>query len=477
MIFVLFFSLFIEWKIDKKDPNIKRGTIDVPLDYDHNKNGISLKIPVVISNFQAKNSPILFFGPGNGMGNLPDDFDFSHNSFNDNPIIFIGYRGVDSDPSPSDSEFKSLTRIESKTLDDKLLTKIVNNTQKEFMLSDFWYVNRAKDAISFVKEEKIEYFHILGLGEDGSRIAHYISAKEPKRVLRIAMVAPSVSVPHNDTSVRLLAVIRHKCRQDPSCPFNNVKWLPKDIPDNVYHIFNVQHEKIEFSISHQLRNPRAIPNALDTLQSITDGSSMGYVATSGFSSSEMMNIKWFDFAMHICAKPTDNSLYSMPSIDKICDYLPELKYEIPGKIDQPLLIVSGEFDLPRPKTVFDFYRNMSSIPTIVDQIILNMTSSRFELLRPDVLRTILSYLNDGNTTFSIDPPQTFVWTTNFPATKMLKWVMGSGIVVSGLATIFIFFKSSKEELFPKKPTKKPTLQDVQKELSKMQKDSKKSKRS
>ncbi|OHS95579.1 hypothetical protein TRFO_10486 [Tritrichomonas foetus] len=454
MLFLLLTSSFcIEWTVDSKFSNIKKGTLYVPLRYEE-ESPINLSIPLIYTNFNATKTPILFLGPGNGYGNNPDRFEFAQQYFPENPVIFIGYRGIESTPSPKDSEFKSLTRMETKNIDDRVLSKIVNKTQKGFLLTDFWIPNRAHDVLRFIHEEGLEYVHLLAVGEDGSRIAHHVAVSEPKKVVRIVMLGPSVNVPHNDTTIRLLAVIRRRCRKDPSCPFKQVKWLPKEIPKHAYGVFNVQQEKIGFSIAHQLRNPNTIPNALDSLQSITDGSGFGYVAVSGFSGPEMMNCVWSDYALHVCAKPTDNSIHVLPTFEKVCDYLPEIEYKTPGKIEQPMLIINGEFDLPRPKTVLDYFRNNSVIPTIVDQIVLNYTNSKFELLRSDVIRTVLNYLNDGNTTFEIDPDQPFVWKATLPMTKMIKWVVGSGISVSVLVTIFVYWKSNKDDFADKKEAKK-----------------------
>lgn len=479
-IFLFFSFLCIKWTINTKIPSVKQGIFTVPLRYDE-YSPINLTLPVVFANFNATKAPILFFGPGNGNGNIPDTFEFVDENFPDNPVIFIGYRGIESDPSPNDKEFRSLTRVELKNANDRFLSKIINKTfaNEKFQLSDFWITNRAQDVIHFLTLERqtLDYFHIIAVGEDGSRIAHQVAAtlgnrnnSDSKRLVRIVMVGPSVlswPVPHNDTTTRLLAVIRSRCRRNHTCPYKNVRWIPPmdKIPKHPYGVFNVQRDRIEFIISHQLRIPSMIPNALDVLQSITDGSSFGYIALSGFTGPENMPLKWYDVALHVCAKPFDKSLYYLPSFELICPYLPPIEYfgfhnesikdskfsentNANTNITQPMLLITGEFDLPRPKTVIDFYKNVSTIPSLVDNIILNLTSSRFDLLRPDVLNAVLNYLNYGNTTFVIDPPQLpfKAWKTKFGSTKMIKFTIFSGMAISVVAAIFVYYKSNKEDM-------------------------------
>lgn len=484
----LFLLLCIQWTIDKKNPNVKRGILTVPLRYDE-FSPINLSLPVVIANYNATMMPILFFGPGNGNGNIPDTFDFVDSNFPDNPMVFIGYRGIESDPSPNDKEFKLLTRVELKNVNDRFLTKVINKTLKgqQYQLTDFWLTQRAQDVLYFIKSEQkmFNYFHIIAVGEDGSRIAHQVSAtlgnendSDSKKIVRIVMVGASVlswPVPHNDTTIRLLAVIRSRCRRNHTCPYKNVKWIPPldKIPKHPYGVFNVQRDKIEFSISHQLRIPTSIPNALDVLQSITDGSSMGYIALSGFSGPESMSLKWFDVALHVCAKPFDKSLYYLPSFELMCPYLPSIEYfgyhdNSNSKITQPMLIITGEFDLPRPKTVIDFYTTMSSIPSLIDHINLNLTSSRFDLLRPDVLNAVLNYLNYGNTTFEIDPAQLpFTnWKTKMSSTKLVKFTIFSGVGISVITAIYVYYKSSKDDFGGKKkidPAKEKAMEKWYKE--------------
>lgn len=478
--FFILLSLCIKWTIDTKNPNVKRGILEVPLRYE-GYSPINLTLPVVFANYNASMTPILFFGPGNGNGNIPDNFDFVDTNFPDNPVIFIGYRGIDSDPSPKDKEFKKLTRVELKNVNDRFLSKVINKTleNEKFQLSDFWITKRAQDVLHFIESEReaFNYFHIISVGEDGSRIGHQVAAtlgnrnnSDSKKIVRMVMAGASVlswPVPHNDTTTRLLAVIRSRCRRNNTCPYKNVKWIPPldQIPKHPYGVFNIQRDIIEFSISNQLRIPSMIPSALDVLQSITDGSSMGYIALSGFSGPESMSLKWFDVALHICAKPFDKSLYYLPSFQLICPYLPPIEYfgfhnqsntdseltksiDANTKITQPILIIAGEFDLPRPKTVIDYYTKISAIPSLVDHIILNLTSSRFELLRPDVLTAVMNYLNYGNTTFVIDPPQLpfNAWKTKLSSTKMVKFTIFSGITISVVAAAFVYYKSGKDDL-------------------------------
>lgn len=440
---MIFAFLLFSWKCSDKNCDGLATDIKVPLQY-WNENSENISLKVVKANINATKVPIVFLGPGYGTGNIPSAFEFVKEYFPENEMIFVGYRGIESEPALSDKHTSALASLPLDKVDDKLLTRIANKTQMNINLSDFWITQRAEDVISFLHEENIPTVNLIALGEDGSRIAHYIAAKHPNNVLRAVMLNPSVNIPHNDTVTRVLGVYRHICRSDPNCPFKNVRWIPKEIPKTAYGVFNVAPEKVKFVASSHLRDPGSAISALEVLQSLTEGSSMGYVALNGFMTYNP-KLHWTDVALHVCAKPFDPSLVLPEPIKLICDKIPNLKYESPGKISLPMLIINGELDLPRPSIAIDYYKNESDIPTIIDHIVLEKASSRFELLRSDILKTVLNFLNDGNTTYAIDPSPPIKWTSGYNVTKSLKWVIGIGFAISIIGSVFIYNKAMKDD--------------------------------
>ena len=434
----------LKWTCEGENCGAERAEVVVPLRYDQ-ESRMNLTIPVVVTNRNASKTPIVFLGPGNGAGNLPLRFDFVRDSFTENPLIFVGYRGVESKPQLPDAHVSILAKASSSDITQKKLAKIVEKIEKEYHLNDFWIPQRARDVEFVLTEMGIEYAHLIGIGEDGSRIAHYLAALKPKMIVRMVLFNPSVPVPHNDLPIRLLAVYRMLCKKDPECPYKQIKWIPADSPNRVYGIFNVHQEKLEFSAMRQLRSPETAPAALDFLQSMTDGSGVGFLALSGFSGPETMNLNWADVAMHVCARPRDNSMSVLPAFELLCDKIHPIVDDYPGAIDAPILIISGELEIPRANTALSYFKNMSSIPTLVDQIILNATASRYELLRPDVLKGTLSYLNDGVLDFDLIPPPKIQWTTRFPMTKILKFSLLAGVAISVLGTVFMYWQSLKAE--------------------------------
>jgi pimeloyl-ACP methyl ester carboxylesterase len=406
---------------------------------------LNLTLPVVVVNRNVSKTPIVFLGPGNGGGNLPSNFEFVATYFPENPVIFVGYRGVESDRSVPDSDLSALSRLETSALSDSLLAKIAKATEREFTLSDFWIPRRSKDIEKALSELGIEFVHLIGVGESGSRIAHYFASTNPKRVVRMSLLNAGVPVPHLDTPTRLLAVYRSICRRDPTCPYPHVKWVPKDAPTRVLTMFTISGEKLGFAAYHQLQNPSTAVAAIDTLQAITDRSSMGLLALSGFQGPELMKINWQDFVMHSCAIPRDASIPVLPAVQEICGKLHEIRDEYPAKLEVPLLLVNGELEIPRANTVLSYFQNESLIPSIVDQIVLNATASKYELLRADVLQAVLGFLNNGETEFALNPPPRIVWKVSRTITKSLKWAMTGGLAISLLGTGLVYWRATKME--------------------------------
>lgn len=439
----------LKWTCEDAECLIEKSEVVVPLRYDDNP-VMNLTLPVVLVNRKAPGNPIVFLGPGNGAGNMPVRFDFVKDNFTDNPMLFIGYRGVESNPSLSDTHISILAKSPSTDISDKKLTKIIENIENTYNLNDFWIPQRARDIEYVLKDMGIEFAHLLGIGEDGSRIAHYLAAMNPKLIVRVVLFNPSVPAPHKDFPIRLLAVYRMLCKRDPDCPYKEIKWIPKDSPKRVYGVFNIHQEKLEFSAMRQLRNPDTAPAALDFLQSITDGSGIGFLALSGFSGPEMMNVNWADVALHVCAQPRDNSISVLPAFEMICDKIQPIHDVYPGKIDAPLLLVNGELEIPRANTALEYFKNSSSVPTLVDQIVLNGTASRYELLRSDVLKGVVLFLNEGKLEFDLIPPAKIQWTSRFPMTKLLKWTLIIGVGISLIGSLYVYWQSVKAERVHKK---------------------------
>jgi hypothetical protein len=266
----------------------------------------------------------------------------------------------------------------------------------------------------------------------------------------MVLMNAGVPVVHQDTPVRLLAVYRMMCRRDPSCPYPHVKWVPDDAPSRVYGIFTVGREKLAFSAYHQLQNPGTAVGAIDTLQSITDQSSIGFLALSAFQGPEFMGLNWADVTMHACARPHDVAIPVLPGIQKICGRLHEIVDEYPNKLQIPLLLVNGELEIPRANTVLSYFQNESDIPSLIDQIVLGGTAAKYELLRKDVLQAVLGFLNNGDTDFVLDAAVPIVWKVGRSFTKTLKFTMLAGLAVSALATAIVYWLYTKESAKPKK---------------------------
>ena len=88
------------------------------------------------------------------------------------------------------------------------------------------------------------------------------------------------------------------------------------------------------------------------------------------------------------------------------------------------------------------------MPTLIDQIFLEKVSSKFELLRPDVVKSIKSFLNEGNTNFEILPPKEINWEIKIGFANLIKYGSIFGILLSLIGTIFIYYKDSKKNKKP-----------------------------
>lgn len=405
-------------------------------------------VPVQCVNRNSSRTPTLFLGPGHGIGNILSDAGFAR-AF-DCPVYFVGYRGVDSDVAPPERYVKKLIYEESANVKNSTYEEIARKTEDEVPLRNFVMKERVDDIVAFLDENRLETVNVLGIGYEGSRIGHYLSSRLKERVQRICFVSPSVPAKHKDSIVRLVAVYRNLCRKSPNCPYANVKWLPKDVPKSMLGMFKLGQERLEFGASYQIMESGNPVSGLNILQSITDGSKFGFLAMSGFTGPELMSYKWADFAIHLCYEPKDESLLTLKSIEKLCGYIPKMELEPPGLIESPLLIVSGEFDLPRKNTVLEYYKNNSMIPTLIDQIYLEKASSKFELLRPDVLEAVKSFLNEGNTKFEIQPPNEINWEIKFGFPSLLKYGTIIGILLSLAGTFYVYRKDTDKKPLSKK---------------------------
>jgi len=436
--------LCVCWTSFGNEKFVEKIDFNVSLDYSRDES-TKITIPVVRVLSNSSNIPIIFLGPGYGYGNIPKGFMVFRESFPNNSFYFIGYRGVESDISPPDNHIKPLSTMKLEDIDEKLLQKMANRTLKGINLNNFWIPSRAQDIIRFIDHENIPYINLLSIGEYGSHIAHELMSQIANRIKRTVFVSPVVANPHNDTSERLLGIFRRVCKKDSLCPYKYTRWLPDIIPTRVMGVFNINPSRTRFVTSMQIRSPSTYKTALESLMAITNGSPFGYMALTGSPGPEMMKLKWIDMAMLVCSTPSDNSLLFPDNLKLICPYLPQFHTNRPTKFETPILIISGDFDLPRPRTQLMFYKNNSLMPTIVDQIFLNLSFSRYELGRSDVSSAISSYLNDGNTVFDINQTQKIEWKSAFPVVNSIKYILLSGVVISLVIGFFIFRKSAKEE--------------------------------
>ena len=457
--------ILLNWKCNDKKRSAEISEFSVPLEYWRKPTQyLKLKVSRLIlikSNEKQENLPVFILGPGMGRTNIAKSFDTFTQYINNTNFYMIGYRGIDSEPSFSDSDIKSLVSIDESKIDDALLTRIANKTLGRLNISEFWNPQRARDVIEFMKEEKIEKANLLTIGETGSLVAHQLLSDYPDYFERCVIVGSSVpSENHNETSVRLLGTYRRLCRADPvNCPYKNIRWLPHDIPSTILLAFKVSKERVTYITEQQLRAPHTAPTAFDILQSITDNSNMGYMAFNTIPGPEAYKYKWIDVAMHMCSKPFDKSFFAPAGIKHICPYYPNFSTKFNNKFITPILLVIGELDLPRQKYVVEFYKNNSVSPDLVDSVFLNKTSSVYEFGRKDVAEAISSYLKDGNTKFNIDQNIQIVWRNGFSMTKMVKYALIGTGAVTLIAALYLYKKDYRNDRRGKDISREKWLQE------------------
>lgn len=441
-----FASVMLSWTCVNKQCTVENSEFNVPLQY-WNESSEKLKLKVVRSINENSKMPIFIVGPGIGRSNIVKDFDNLLKNYPNTSFYMVGYRGIDSEPKIEDGDVKSLTTLAEEKITDKILDRIQTKTLSKYNLSDYWIPQRAQDLILFMKIENIKKAHLFSIGETGSLITHQLLSDYPEYFDRIVIVSSSVPSPvHNETTPRLLGTYRRLCREDPAnCPYHNIRWLPPQIPSSVMYAFKVSRERVIFATEHQLRNPSTAPMAFDVLQALTDNSKMGYLTFNTMPGAEMMNYKWIDVAMHICAKPADNSFYAPVQLRHICKFIPDLSTEFKNQFTNPILLIIGELDLPRQPYVLGFYKNNSLNPNDVDYIFLNKSNSKYEFGRPDVTAEVISYLNTGKFNVeNINQTQKIIWKNSFSATSMMKWIFGASILSTVLISVWMLRKENNE---------------------------------
>ena len=469
-------SLFISWKCSNKKCDSEIGKFTVPLEYWREPTqNLTLKVSRSIK--KSNSIPVFILGPGMGRTNIAKSYDSFSEYFPDTSFYMVGYRGVDSDPSFSNNDIKSLVSISEAKIDDDLISRIANKTLGRMNISEFWVPQRARDVIEFMKSEGISKANILAVGETGSLVCHQLLSDYPLFFDKTVIVGSSVpSDAHTETSVRLLGTYRRLCRKDPAnCPYQNIRWLPENIPDKVLLAFKVSKERVRYAIEQQLRVPSTAPVAFDILQSITDNSKMGYMAFNTIPGPEVLSYKWIDVAMHMCSEPFDKSFFAPSGIKHICPRYPKFSTTFKNKFTNPILLIIGELDLPREKYVLEFYRNNSVSPSLIDHVFLNKSSSLYEFGREDVSKLINEYFVTGKADSPIDQNVTIIWKSGVSLTSMMKWIIG----VTGVSTVVlcgVMFRKESNEDRKQKTREKWMKQHQNEEAARMQQEASKPKK-
>ena len=443
-----FLILTIKWECLDNDCFSEKASMILPLDYS-NSSSENLSLPIHKVNKQGTKTPIVFLGPGFGMTNLPSKYNFIKNAINETTVYFLGYRGIDSNIKLPHKQIKDITLLGNESITKKMINRISTEFQK-INLSHFWFSVRADDLYSLIMEESIYNINILAVGEIGSRIAHQFASKYPQKVNRIVLAAPSVPIAHNDTTLRLLAIYRILCRKNLTCKYGNVQWLPEEIPKSAYAVFKVSPETVRYSAEVQLRNPSSISSVLEFLQSVTDGSKLGYMALTNLINTNFGVHNWGDVVLYICSKDHDPSIVFPKNILKICPLINSnneinittFSDKIDEKISQPVLLIDGELDLPRPNTVYNYYITHHQIPTLVDQIIVNKTVVKYDLMRPDIIKAITDYFDIGLFNISDIQEGIIIWKNSFSFLSSMKWTFIIGTIISLLFSIYVIKKSN-----------------------------------
>ena len=189
----LLFSLFIiKWKCGDRKCSYETGSINVPLDYNNeNTNFISLNVKKINSSSDL-NPPVIVLSNGAGSSNIDLQTEQYKTNFKDTVFYFVGYRGIDSNLTFNDKDYKSIIKVRKNSTNEKKLIKIATKTNKTLNLANFWVEQRAKDVIEFIKQENIPKCHLFAVGYSGSLIAQQLIGKYPEYFIRCAIVASSI---------------------------------------------------------------------------------------------------------------------------------------------------------------------------------------------------------------------------------------------------------------------------------------------
>lgn len=446
------FSLFIEWKCTDRQCITESGVFHTSLEYG-NDSSKKIAIDAIKSVNNYSKIPTFILGPGNGRTNIVTEFKVFNEYIKNTTFYMLGYRGIDSDIKLEDSDIKTLATISESKITDKLLQTIANRTFSKVNVSNFWTPSRALDIVNFMKEEKIQMANVISIGETGSLICHQLLSDYHEYFNRFVIIGSSVpSLVHNETTPRLLGTYRRLCREDPAnCPYQNIRWLPYDIPSSVLYAFKVSRERVIFATEHQLRNPKAAATAFDLLQTITDNSKMSYITFNTLPGPELLTYRWLDVAMHLCSTPQDRSFFAPLGLKHVCNYMPQLSNEFNHKFNSPILLVVGELDLPRVQYVSGFYKNNSINSENVEVIFLNKSNSKYDFGRPDIATEISRFLHTGLVNISnINQTQQIVWKDSFSATTFTKWIIGISVFTTLAISAFVMRNGGKEDLSERK---------------------------
>ena len=190
--FLLFSLIFIKWKCADRKCTYEKASINVPLDYnDANSNYISLKLKRIKSS--DLHPPVIVLSNGAGSSNIDMNIHHYSTSFKNTTFYFVGYRGIDSNLTFNDKQYKPLVNFykNATKAKDKLI-KIAKKTSNKLNLANFWVDQRADDVIEFIKQENLPKCNLFAVGYSGSLIAQQLIGRYPEYFIRCAIVDSSI---------------------------------------------------------------------------------------------------------------------------------------------------------------------------------------------------------------------------------------------------------------------------------------------
>ena len=433
--------LFIEWNCEGKKCETQTGTFDVPLKYNSDS---SETISIKVKRFKSRdlNIPVFVLTNGNGESNI-DRINVTEytSSFVDTNFYFVGYRGIDSNVTLPSKEINKFVMSLPNKINTAKLEKAVNKSLSGIDILDFTNERRARDVIELMEQEGISKAHLLAVGATGSLIAQQILSDFPEHIQRTVIVQSSAPSEDNEEDFKKLFDSYMKLCNAENCPYKGVKWLPEEVPKAAVRFLPLDPVKTIWVTNHELRNPDSARGILDILTSINESiTNIGYNAFKSVPGPNLHNYNWFDMALHTCMNPGDKSFLAPPGLKEVCQFLPEIKFEIKNNFTTPIMLLQGELDLPREKAVSSFYsRHISheNQTKLLTKILIKKTSSMYSLKRKDVADGIEGFLTRGEKWFDIKKYE-IVWEPDFSTAKMLKYAY----IIAFVITSYIIVKAA-----------------------------------